>query len=503
MGDGMAASNGDGREGTIIQRVGSRLSNRVERWMPSPFLFAILLTYIVFVGGVLIQGTGPVQMVQYWFDGFWILLQFTMQAVLVLVTGFVFAYHPFVQKQFTRLLSIPSTGRQATLLVGLLAMLIAWIHWGLGLIIGAILAREMGRQANERGLNVHYPLLCVAGFLGLALTWNMGLSGAAFLLMNTPDNFFIQQGIVNQLIPVSMTIFHPYTLTLLGLGIVYMLVLLYLLSPPDSDKEGITRFIPESELGESSTEDEPAAADGGETPQKSSVEETPDTPQADESTVPADRINNSRILGGIIALTGVGITIYAFATQGLNTLNLNTVNFAFLFIGFALFTNPEVYAEQFSEAVSASSDIILQFPFYAGIIGMMTSSGLAETLAESLVGFAGTATLPAFVVIIATVVNTFVPSGGGEWTVIGPIVIPAAKDLGVPIGQTLVSYTFGASLADLIQPFWALPLLGITDMRARDIFGYTIMMLILALPFFLIAVTVVPYANFWTSIIPF
>jgi short-chain fatty acids transporter len=500
----MAAGSQDERKGTVIQRLGSQFSDRVERWMPSPFLFAIFLTYIVFVGGLLIEGQGPVQMAQYWFDGFWILLSFTMQAVLVLVTGFVLAYHPFVQKQLTRLLSIPSTGRGALLLVGLLAMIIAWFHWGLGLIIGAILAREMGRQAHERGLNVHYPLLCVAGFMGLALTWNMGLSGAAVLLMNTPDNVFIQQGIIDQLVPISQTIFHPQMITLLVIGVVYVLMLLYLLSPPDSEKEGMTEFVPESELGEfvSDDGDESAAADGGETADESATDTT-DGPRSAE-TVPADRINNSRILGGIIALSGVAITIYTFATQGLNALNLNTVNFAFLFIGFALFTSPEAYAEQFSEAVTSASDIILQFPFYAGIIGMMTNSGLAQTIAESIVGFAGTETFPAAVVIISTIVNTFVPSGGGEWTVIGPIVIPAAQNLGVPLGQTMIAYTFGASLADLIQPFWALPLLGITSMRARDIFGYTIMMLILALPFFLIAITVVPYAgSFWSGIIPF
>jgi short-chain fatty acids transporter len=500
----MATSNQDERKGTVIQRLGSRLSDTVERWMPSPFLFAILLTYIVFVGGLLIEGQGPVQMTQYWFDGFWILLSFTMQAVLVLVTGYVLAYHPFVQKQLTRLLSIPSTGRGALLLVGLLAMLVAWIHWGLGLIMGAILAREMGRQAHERGMNIHYPLLCVAGFMGLALTWNMGLSGAAVLLMNTPNNVFIQQGIINSLVPISQTIFHPQMLTLLALGIVYILLLLYLLSPPDSETEGMTEFVPESELGEfTETDDEPAAADGGETAGTSATD-TGDEPRADESTVPADRINNSRILGGVIALSGVAITLYTFYQEGLNTLNLNTVNFAFLFIGFALFTSPEAYAEQFSEAITSASDIILQFPFYAGIIGMMTNSGLAQTIAESIVGFAGTETFPAAVVVISTIVNTFVPSGGGEWTVIGPIVIPAAQNLGVPLGQTMIAYTFGASLADLIQPFWALPLLGITSMRARDIFGYTIMMLILALPFFLIAVTVVPYAgSFWSGIIPF
>ena len=243
-------------EGTVLQRMGGHLSDRVERWMPSPFIFAILLTYIVFIAGVGIEGTSPVKMVQYWFDGFWILLSFTMQAVLILVTGFVLAYHPFIQKQIKRLLSLPSTGRQAIVLVALLAMVTAWFHWGLGLIVGALLAREMGKQANDRGISLHYPLLCVAGFMGIALTWNLGLSGAAILLMNTPNNFFIQQGIVDRLIPVTKTIFHPYAITLLVVSVLYSLGALYFLSPPKSEAEGITAFIPKSELGEDETVDE-------------------------------------------------------------------------------------------------------------------------------------------------------------------------------------------------------------------------------------------------------
>jgi short-chain fatty acids transporter len=186
-----------------------------------------------------------------------------------------------------------------------------------------------------------------------------------------------------------------------------------------------------------------------------------------------------------------------------NALNLNTVNFSFLFVGFALFTSPQAYEEQFSEAVDSAADIILQFPFYAGIIGMTTNTGLAETLAESIVRLAGTQTFPAAVVIVSAIVNTFVPSGGGEWTVIGPIVIPAAQDLGVPVGQTVIAYTFGASLADLVQSFRRLPLLAIADVRARNIFGYAIMMLLLLLPVILVAVVVVPYAaDFWSGILP-
>ena len=483
--------------GTVLQRAGSHLSDRVERWMPSPFIFAILLSYIVFLLGLGL-GNGPVEMVQYWFDGFWILLRFTMQAVLVLVTGFVVAYHPLVQKQIKRLLSIPSTARQGIVLVALISMVTAWFHWGLGLIVGALLAREMGRQGHERGLKLHYPLLCVAGFMGLALTWNMGLSGASILLMNTPGNIFIEQGIVDRLIPVTQTIFHPYMVSLLVVSVAYALVALYFISPPDDESEGITEFLPESELTEETVEaDDVTATDGGENVSSKGTSRY----YEDDEMTPSDRMNNSQIIGGVIALTGVVVTAYTFATQGLNALNLNTVNFAFLFIGFALFTSPQAYEERFAAAVDSTGDIILQFPFYAGIIGMTTSSGLATVLAESIVALSGPETFPAAVVIISSIVNTFVPSGGGEWTVIGPIVVPAAQDLGVPVGQTLVAYTFGASLADLVQPFWALPLLAITEMRARDIFGYAIMMLILTMPFVLVAVIVIPYSG-WNAILP-
>jgi short-chain fatty acids transporter len=465
-------------EGTVIQRFGSRLAESVERWMPSPFFFAIFLTYIVFIAGVLIEGQSPSAMVQYWYDGFWSLLTFAMQMVLILATGYVLAYHPRVQDIIGRLCEIPSTGAQAAVMVGVTAMVIGWIQWGLGLIVGAVFAREMGRQAHHRDLNVHYPLLCVAGFMGMGLTWHVGLSGSAPLLMNTPQNFFIQQGIVSRLIPTTKTVFHPYTLILVVSGIIYAAIMLYLLSPPESQSKGITEYLSESQLGESSG----AATDGGEVTEE---------PQGDAT--PSDKLNNSRITGGVIALTGIIYAIYTFATQGLDALDLNIVNFTILFIGFALFTRPAAYQEQFYEAVTSTGGIILQFPFYAGIIGMMSASGLGETIAEVLVSISTPELYPAVVLITSGIVNTFVPSGGGEWTVIGPTILTAAKDLGVPLGQTIVAYAFGSAWADLIQPFWALPLLGITGMRARDIYGYAIMMLLLLFPFLAIGLTIIPY----------
>jgi short-chain fatty acids transporter len=469
-----------GTSETAIQRFGSRVSDVVERWMPSPFLFAVILTYVVFVVGVVVEGASPVAMAGYWRDGFWVLLTFAMQMVLILVTGYALAYHPWVQRFIAWLTGLPNDGKQAVVLVGVIAMVVAWIHWGLGLIVGAVMAREMGRRAHERGLSVHYPLLCVAGYMGMGLTWHWGLAASAPLLMNTPDNVFIQQGVVDGLISTSQTIFHPYTLALTVSGIVYAAVVLYLLSPPEEATEPITEYVPAGNLGS-------AATDGG-------VDEgVGDAVDDAEPETIGDRVDNSRLLGGIIALTGVALSIWTFVQQGLGALNLNVVNFLFLFLGLALFTRPAAYQEAFADAIPATSGIILQFPFYAGIIGMMNASGLSETLAEALVSLSTPATFPVVAWITAGVVNIFVPSGGGEWTVIGTTILQAANELGVPAGQATVAYAVGDAHTNLFQPFWALPLLGITGIRAREMFGYAVTMLLLLIPFLAVALTVIPY----------
>ncbi len=474
-------STGTGR--TVVQRFGLRVADVVEEWMPSPFLFALILSYLVFLGGIVIEGAGPAAMVGYWYDGFWTLLTFAMQMVLILATGYVLAYHPFVRRVIERVASVPNSGKQAVVLVGVVAMVVSWIQWGLGLIVGAVLAREMGRQANRRGLAVHYPLLCVAGYMGMGLTWHWGLAGSAPLLMNTPGNVFIEQGIVDGLISTSQTIFSTYSLALTVTGIAYTAVALYLLSPDPEDSAGITEFVPQSQL-------DGAAADGGrEQPTDSAVESA----ETDGEQTVGDKINNSRAIGAVIALTGVCVALWTFYQEGLGALNLNVMNFAFLFIGLALFTRPRAYENEFGEAVLATSGIVLQFPFYAGIIGMMNASGLSTTLAEALVSVSTPETFPAIAWITAGFINFFVPSGGGEWTVVGQTVLQAANELGVPPGQAVVAYAVGDAHTNLFQPFWALPLLGITGIRARDMFGYAATMLLLLIPFLAVALIVIPY----------
>ncbi|TYL40656.1 serine--pyruvate aminotransferase [Natronococcus pandeyae] len=477
----MASSAETPAGGNVIERMGERIANVVERWMPSPFLFAIILSYIVFVVGMVVEGQGPTDMVIFWYDGFWEFLTFAMQMVLIIMTGFVIGYHPRVNDALQRLATIPTSSGQAVVLVGVVAMALAWIHWGLSLVVGAIFAREMGKAAYRKGIDVHYPLLCVAGYMGLGLTWHWGLSGSAPLLLATPGNEFIELGIIDEPVGTSATIFSTYALTLTALSIVFAAIVLYLLSPTPERSQAITEYISEEDLFEPVTDGGDARPEG-----EASAE-------SNDDVVPAEKIDNSRILGGIIALTGVAVVGWQFYTQGLDALDLNVLNFAFLFVGVAIYTQPAVYRERFGDASSAAAGIILLFPFFAGIQGMMASSGLAETMAEGLLAVSTPETFPVIAWLTAAVVNLFVPSGGGEWIVLGPSVLEAAQDLGIPVGHATMAYAVGDAHTNLLNPFWALPLLAITQIRAREMFGYAVAMLLALIPFLAVVLYFLPY----------
>ena len=228
---------------TPVQRFGEAIADRVERWMPSPFLFAILLTYVAAGAAFISEGSAVTEIALSWYGGFWALLQFAMQMVIILVTANVVAYHPRIRSMILFLVRIPKNGRQAVVLVGIGSMLTGWISWGLGLIFGAILAREMGKHAARNGMPAHYPLLAVAGYMGMSLTWGWGLSSSAGLLQATEGNALLLLGFVDRVIPSTEWVFHPYPLILTALSLVYASIMLYLLSPPNENCRPIGRYV--------------------------------------------------------------------------------------------------------------------------------------------------------------------------------------------------------------------------------------------------------------------
>ena len=451
----------------FMEVIGHRISENVQKWLPNPFLFAIILTFIAYIMGITIARQGPMQMIKHWHSGFWNLLTFAMQMVLILVTGYVLAYHAYTQKIIRGLARVPSTGPQAAVLVTIVAMVLSWINWGLGLIVGAIMARETARQAYFKNIPVHYPVLCTAGYTGLGVIWHWGLSASAPLLSATKDHVFAD---LIGIIPSSQTIFSGYGLILSILSLIFVSVVMYLLSPKSPERcRGIDYYVPDAIR-----------------------EEEKVTEEQEQPISVADKINNNRVIGGLLALMGLTYIVFYFVVKG-KGLNLNIVNFTFLFVGLALYISPKRYMDNFYEAVKSSAGIILQFPFYAGIMGMISLSGLGVIMAGWLVHISSAGTFPIMTWLTAGLINLFVPSGGGEWTVVGETILRAAQELEVPIGKTVMAYAVGDAWTNLFQPFWAIPLLGITGMRARDVFGYCITLLFALVPFLAIALTVIPY----------
>jgi short-chain fatty acids transporter len=418
----------------MLQKLTKFFVNVAQKYLPDPFLFAAILTFIVFLGGFLLTDNTPTQMLQYWGGGFWNLLAFSMQMVLVLVTGHALANSPPVKKVLEGISGLAKTPASAIMITCFVAAIASWINWGFGLVVGALLGREMARRV--KGLD--YRLLIASAYIGF-LVWHAGLAGSIPLALATASDWSNE---ITGGIEVGRTIFASFNLIIAAVLILTLPILCKLMMP----KEVV--------------EVDPALlAD-------------PVAPPVTINT-PSDKVENSPVVSLLLSL-GAAIYLIGYFRGG-GTLNLNVVNFMFLFTGILLHWTPRRYINALYAAVRNSGGIILQFPLYAGIMGMMVSSGLAGIISQWFVAISTTATLPFYTFISAGIVNFFVPSGGGQWAVQGPIILPASIALGADPARAAMAIAWGDAWTNMVQPFWALPALGIAGLNAKDIMGYCIM----------------------------
>lgn len=450
----------------MLEALGRRLTAWSQRWIPDPFIFALLLSFLTYVMGILIARQSPWQMILHWQKDFWGLLAFSMQMALVLVTGHAVASSPPVKRLLMALAQLPQNPRQAVLLVGFIAALSGLINWGLALVVGALIAVEVGKSARQRGIKVDYPLLAAAAYLG-QMIWHGGLSGSAPLTVATEGHFLADKiGVI----PISETLFNPmnYFVSLGLLVLAPWLASRIHPSRPEDVREMPAALIEADQAASSSA----AAAEPA-------------------ARTPAEALENARWISLLVGAAGLAYAVHWFATQGFK-LDLNLVNWIFLFTGILLHGTPIRYVHAVSEATRGAAGIILQFPFYAGIMSMMSNSGLVAIIADWFVQISTPFTFPLFTFLSACLVNIFVPSGGGQWAVQGPIMIDAALRLGVPVDKTIMGIAYGDQLTNMIQPFWALALLGITRLQARDIIGYSCTIMLFALVWIAIGVLFLP-----------
>ncbi|WP_445956790.1 short-chain fatty acid transporter [Yeosuana sp.] len=462
----------------MITKLGEKFTVLFQKYMPDAFVFAILLTLITALASYFWLDTSPLNIIQSWYDGFWSLLEFGMQIVLIIITGFAIALSPIVNKGIDTLTRFIKTPRQVYFFVVFISVILNMISFG-WIVISCVLARKLALRVK----GVNYPFLIACVYFGSG-SWVTGLSSSIPLLLGTKNNYLIKAGILSETIPTAVTLGSPLNLVMMILFLVFAPLLILFLIPKGNNIKELNNML-------ESTNDK----------KEVSIKEEALSFNLDNISF-SDRLNNGFFLQGIIVLMGFIYITYHFYTNGFQ-LNFNIMIFIFLIIGMLLHKTPMRYVIAMKRSSSNISGILYQYPFYAGIMGIMLYTGLGEKLAQMMSSVATIDSYPFFAYLTGGIANFAIPSAGGEFAVVGPSIINAIKDIGAGlpaeeisemISRASLSVAYGESLTNLLQPFFLLlvfPIMGAgIKIQARDVMGYLV---IPFLVFFIIQSILITY----------
>jgi short-chain fatty acids transporter len=442
--------------------IGLRLSDWFERWFPDAFALALAAVAIVYLA-TLAVGSTPLEAAQLFGTGFWELVAFTMQMSMIIVTGYAVATAPLVYAVVVRMAAVPKTGPGAAAYVALFSMLSSLVSWSFSLIFSGLLAREV----THRVRGADYRAIGAAAYLGVGSVFALGLSSSAALIMAAPASLPDAIERISGVIPLSQTLGLWQSMLVAALLIVVSMALSYYSAPADRDARdmqamGITY--------------EPAG-------------------QKDETrATPGEWLEYSPLLTIVICFLGFSYLAGRVSASGPAVLlDLNHYVFTFLMIGMLLHWRPRSFVRAVAAAVGPVGGVLIQYPLYAGIVKMMTESGLASELAHFFVAISNRDTFPVMIGIYSAFLGLFIPSAGGKWLIEAPYVLEAAKTLEVHLGWVVQTYNATEALANLIHPFWMLPLVGILGLKARDIVGYSMLQFAVHVPLVLLLVWALNY----------
>ncbi len=452
------------------------IENVFKKYLPSPFTIAILLTLItIFLALILTKPISTstfeysLNIVRFWEKGIWTngLLVFAYQMMLILVLGHVLVLSTPVSNLILKVTKYCTNTATSAAIVSCSTMFIAFFNWGLGLIFGALLARKVAEHAQKNNFKLNYPIIGAAGYVGL-MVWHGGISGSAPIKINesghiksimqsiSSDEILVQ---IPNLIDYSQTVFSWWNLVIFFMVVIAVTTTFYFLGKRATP----TKInLPEYGMG-----------------------------KEDKGTTQAEKLDSSSLLAyafGILIL----ITFFYRYFEDIKSLKItpNLINFFMLGLGIVLHGSFKKFTSAITESISDVSGILIQFPLYFGIMGIMKSTGMVTLISDFFVSISTTTTLPIFTFFSAGIVNVFVPSGGGQWVVQGPIVVESALKLGVPLPKAIMALAYGDQITNMLQPFWALPLLGITKLKAKEILPYTLIAMVVGSLVYLIGLVV-------------
>ncbi len=446
----------------MLSTAGLRLSAWFEKWFPDAFALALIAVAVVFLACVSI-GSSPVQAATWFGAGFWDLVNFTMQMTMIIVTGYSVATAPPVYRLICRLSEIPKNGRSAVAFVALFSMASSLISWSFSLIISGLLAREV----THRVRGADYRAVGAAAYLGVGSVWALGLSSSAALIMAAPASLPPSILAISGVIPLSQTLLLWQSMLTAAILVLVSMAIAYYSAPDASQARSM--------------------ADMGVTYETVVVKkESPERPGEWLEFNPT-----LNVVVGVLGLIYLGSEV---ASKGASViLELNHYVFLFLVAGLLLHWQPRSFVKSIAAAVPSVAGVLVQYPLYAGMVKMMTESGLARRMAHFFVEVSTQHTYPVLVGVYSAVLGLFVPSAGGKWLIEAPYMLEAGKTLHVHLGWVVQTYNATEALANLIHPFWMLPLLGILGLKARDIVGYSALQFVVHVPTVLFLVWLLNY----------
>ena len=448
----MPAEKHSAQEQRLV-RFGLRLANWSERWFPDPLIFALLGIVVVFIAGLFLHQS-PANLAIQGGKNFWTLVPFTMQMVMVIIGGYVVASTPLVYRAIRALAGIPKTPRGAVAMVALFSMLTSLISWGLSLIFSGLFVRELAHRVK----GMDYRAAGAAGYLGLGAVWAMGLSSSAAMMMATksamPPTLFSISG----LIPLKQTLFLWPSVATTAILIVLSVLIAYLSTP---------------------------SPENARTAESYGIEYQPIRSSLEPKSKPGEWLEYSPLLTILVAALLGWYLVDTFRTSPkgvLEALDLNTYNIIFITLGLLLHWRPKRFMRAVADSIPATGGVLIQFPFYAVIFGMISATGIGDALAKLFASISTHNTYPLLVAMYSAVLGVFIPSGGSKWVIEAPYVLQAANLHQVHLGWVVQIYNASEALPNLVNPFWMLPLLGILKLKARDIVGYGVLQLMVHIP---------------------
>lgn len=424
-------------KGTILWRISKKFQFAADQIIPDSFVFCLILTYVVFALGLVLTGSAPLAMAKYWYKGIWSQSTFAFQMSFMVVTCATTAKAPQVKRLLRKIASIPKTPMGAMALLMLFGYVSSFVNWAFCTVVTPILAMQMTKQVK----GLHFPMMIAAGYSTMILGQCLGPSASVYALLATEGHFLADKiGVITQ----EYTVYNSMNVILWTLLAVFTMILAVYTVPP---KHEVVEF-------------------------ETALDNTAEF-RDDERVTLADKMNASKIFMWLVGLTGIVIIAESFITRGiLGSLNINFVIFIFLTANCFLFSSPRRFIMSFKDSMPLATEVMVQFPFYGGIAGIMSESGLAAMMAGWMASISTPGTMPVFSYILASIVNLFIPSQGGQWIVQGPVLVDAVQQLDGNVLHMVNAFVYGDEATNLLQPLYVIPALAVVGMKLKDVWGF-------------------------------